>query len=254
MASALSALDWFGQRGDLNEKDMIALRQPNTQWGGFTSLAQLISVFRNAEKAGVTGKWKLQSSFDDPYKLFDPAWVKATLAGGSPIMVGWNSWGAHWQVIIGYDDMGTEGTNDDVLILMDPYDSTDQDNDGYTHAVLRAARLRRRLRGRRPERRGRVLAHQLPGRDAGQVALQGRPRAAASVRDKTNVGDFSDDHKIPYGDAADDLAHVLPRHAVDRRRTGWPAPRPAATSAPATTTTRRTSSSSTGPPRRAPTR
>ena len=163
MASALTALDWFGVRRDLNEKDLISLRKPNTRWGGFTSLAQLISVFENAEAARVTPAWDLQSSHDDPYALFDPAWVKATLAGGSPIMVGWNSWGAHWQVIVGYDDMGTEGTNDDVLIMMDPYDSTDQDNDGYTAPVVRAARLGRRVRGRRPQRRGRVLAHELPG-------------------------------------------------------------------------------------------
>ena len=161
MASALSALDWFGLRGDLNEKDMIALRQPNTEWGGFTSLAQLTSVFTNLDKAGITGPWKLQSSFDDQGKLYDPAWLKATLAGGSPIMVGWNSWGAHWQVIIGYDDMGTEGTNDDVLILMDKW-------------RYKAAKGR----GIRP--------------------------------DRSNLGDFSDDHKIPYGDAAEDLAAFYP--------------------------------------------
>ena len=84
MASALSALDWYGLRGDLNEKDMIALRQPNKKWGGFTSLAQLISVFKNLPAAGVTGDWKLQSSHDDPYALFDPAWVKATLGRRLP--------------------------------------------------------------------------------------------------------------------------------------------------------------------------
>ena len=39
--------------------------------------------------------------------------------------------GGHWQVIIGYDDMGTEDTKDDVLILADPYDTTDQNQDGY---------------------------------------------------------------------------------------------------------------------------
>ena len=49
-----------------------------------------------------------------------------------PIMVGWDEWGGHWQVIIGYDDMGTvEKTEDDVLILADPYDTTDHNQDGY---------------------------------------------------------------------------------------------------------------------------
>ena len=42
-----------------------------------------------------------------------------------------HEWGGHWQVVIGYDDMGTEGTQDDVLILMDPYDTTDHNQDGY---------------------------------------------------------------------------------------------------------------------------
>ena len=58
MAAALSVLDWYRQRGDLNEKDMIALRQPNKRWGGFTSLAQLTSVFTNLQKSGLTRGWE----------------------------------------------------------------------------------------------------------------------------------------------------------------------------------------------------
>lgn len=46
-------------------------------------------------------------------------------------MIGWDEWGGHWQVIVGYDDMGTEATQDDVLILADPYDTTDHNQDGY---------------------------------------------------------------------------------------------------------------------------
>jgi hypothetical protein len=209
MASALSTLDWYGLRGDMNEKDMIALRQPNKKWGGFTSLAQLISVYKNLEKAHITSGWKLQSSYDDPYALFDPAWVKATLAGGSPIMVGWNSWGAHWQVIVGYDDMGSNGTNDDVLIMMDPYDSTDQDNDGYT--IQSYERL---AYG--------VGFEDVDSSDEGEYwhtsYLVATPRkwhyravkGAGIPDDPTNVGDFSDGHKIPYGDAAADLAEYYP--------------------------------------------
>ena len=209
MASALSALDWFGLRGDLNEKDMIALRQPNEKWGGFTSLAQEISVFKNAEKAGVTGKWKLQSSFDDPYKLFDPAWVKATLAGGSPIMVGWNSWGAHWQVIVGYDDMGSEGTNDDVLVLMDPYDSTDQDNDGYTIQSYERLAYGVGFEDVDPSDEGEYWHTSYLV--ATPAKWHYRPVKGAGIPDDpTNVGDFSDSHKIPYGDAADDLATYYP--------------------------------------------
>jgi len=53
------------------------------------------------------------------------------LSNGIPILIGWDEWGGHWQVIIGYDDMGTADTQDDVLILADPYDTTDHLQDGY---------------------------------------------------------------------------------------------------------------------------
>lgn len=50
---------------------------------------------------------------------------------GIPMMIGWDEWGGHWQTIIGYDDMGTEETQDDVLVLADSYDTTDHEQDGY---------------------------------------------------------------------------------------------------------------------------
>ena len=40
-------------------------------------------------------------------------------------------WGGHWRVIIGYDTMGTEHKSDDVLIVADPFDTTDHLQDGY---------------------------------------------------------------------------------------------------------------------------
>ena len=40
-------------------------------------------------------------------------------------------WGGHWMTLIGYDDMGTADTGDDVLIFADPYDTTDHNQDGY---------------------------------------------------------------------------------------------------------------------------
>ena len=40
-------------------------------------------------------------------------------------------WGGHWMTLIGYDDMGTKDTADDVLVFADPYDTTDHNQDGY---------------------------------------------------------------------------------------------------------------------------
>ncbi|QOX65598.1 hypothetical protein FRZ06_20680 [Anoxybacterium hadale] len=128
--SALTVLEWFGERGDLNENDLVALRE-KTRWGGATMLDQMQNIFENLSSLGLTDGWELYSSYDNKYGLYDSDWIQDTLSNGIPIMVGWNSFGGHWQVIIGYDNMGTPGTADDVLILMDPYDSTDHRNDGY---------------------------------------------------------------------------------------------------------------------------
>ena len=46
-------------------------------------------------------------------------------------MVDWIDWDGHWQVIIGYDNMGTEEFGDDVLVMADPYDTSDHYQDGY---------------------------------------------------------------------------------------------------------------------------
>ncbi len=48
-----------------------------------------------------------------------------------PIMVNWEDWGGHWQVLIGIDTCGTESCLDDVMIFADPYDITDHYQDGY---------------------------------------------------------------------------------------------------------------------------
>ena len=153
--SALMVLDWFGKRGDLNEQDLAALRNHPRQTGA-TSLQQMINIFENLnalydQGAGQWGKWTILSSYDfveeDNYQitkaedekynlmaveeLMDGSLFRELLSAGIPILIGWNSFGGHWQVIIGYDDMGSEDTKDHVLILADPYDTTDHQNDGY---------------------------------------------------------------------------------------------------------------------------
>ena len=151
--SATMVLDWFGLRGDLNEEDLASLRQKSTQ-GGSTNLQQMINIFEglnalyDADK-GEWGRWDILSSYDiaEQYGITKPAGgkysltraddlmdgtlIKQLLSDGIPVLIGWNSFGGHWQVIIGFDDMGTDATKDDVLILADPYDTTDHRNDGY---------------------------------------------------------------------------------------------------------------------------
>ena len=72
---------------------------------------------------------------NDPTKDEDSfaAYIRESIESKEPIIVISNDWGGHYSVIIGYDDMGTEDyTEDDIIILADPYDTTDHMSDGYT--------------------------------------------------------------------------------------------------------------------------
>ena len=59
-------------------------------------------------------------------------YIKESLKNNESIIVLSKDWGGHFSVIIGYDDMGTDVYYDDIIILADPYDSSDHMSDGYT--------------------------------------------------------------------------------------------------------------------------
>ena len=59
-------------------------------------------------------------------------YIKNSLKNNESIILLSNDWGGHYTVIIGYDDMGTKDIGDDVVIIADPFDTSDHMNDGYT--------------------------------------------------------------------------------------------------------------------------
>ena len=127
VTSALMTLEWYGLRGDYTEETLARLREGGAEPGA-TSLSQMVDIFEGV------GGFECYSAIDageDVYDIFTFDYIQETLAAGNPIMIGWNDWGGHWQVIIGYDNMGTETVQDDVLIVADPYDTTDHNQDGY---------------------------------------------------------------------------------------------------------------------------
>ena len=79
------------------------------------------------------GGFELETTYDyeDHLDAITMSFIREHIAAGTPILVGWNDWGGHWQVIIGYDTMGTEYEGDDVIIVADPFDTTDHNQDGY---------------------------------------------------------------------------------------------------------------------------
>lgn len=122
--SALMVIEYYGKREGRNEFDLVALRQKDEP--GATNLRQMLNIFDGL------GGYEYTSTYDiDVEEGIAEDYILNTLKEGTPILLGWDEWGGHWQVIIGYDTMGTDTTADDVLIICDPYDTTDHNQDGY---------------------------------------------------------------------------------------------------------------------------
>ncbi|MDR0915074.1 MAG: C39 family peptidase [Oscillospiraceae bacterium] len=135
VASALMVLEYYGKLGDYNEATLAEFRTadaagtlPAGTEAGATSLRQMIEIF---DGVGGFDSYSTFDCKDTVYDMFNLEYVQTQLKEGTPIMVGWNDWGGHWQVIIGYDTMGTDIESDDVIIVADPYDTTDHNQDGY---------------------------------------------------------------------------------------------------------------------------
>lgn len=79
--------------------------------------------------------WEVYSALSDEtpadYAAF-LAFISENLAADTPIVVEHVDRGGHWRVIIGYDTLGTAHTDDDVLLMADPIETTDHLQDGYT--------------------------------------------------------------------------------------------------------------------------
>jgi hypothetical protein len=106
----------------LNELQVAAAAGTSEALG--TSTEQLVNYL------AATG-WKVRSSLTEP-KIASLKFLQNQVKKGKPVLVEWVDWDGHWQVVIGYDDMGTPNdVSDDVLIMADPYDTSDHLQDGY---------------------------------------------------------------------------------------------------------------------------
>ena len=207
-ASVATALEWYGVRDGLNDMDLAALRgsEGADSFARGTHIDEMENIFDNLTKLGITGEWETISSYDEDCEglLMDPEWVQEQLAAGHPIMVGWNSYGAHYQTIIGYDNMGTEVTNDDVLIIMDPYDTTDHNNNGYD--LESYERLAYGLFNTDGKVTGTQFITAYPAEGWDYEPTMG----TGFADDYSNVGTFTDANKLSYGTTAEALAENYP--------------------------------------------
>jgi len=125
-ASVMMVLDHYGVLGNWNEESLAALRTDHSDRHIGTCLDQMIEMLNGA------GCFDLVTTYDYKDKLDEIsfAFFREQIKAGYPVLVGWNDWGGHWEVIIGYDTMGTESEGDDVLIFADPFDTSDHNQDG----------------------------------------------------------------------------------------------------------------------------
>lgn len=124
-ASALMVLNYYDVH-DYNEMDICRIAGTDTSEG--TPVEGIVKFF---DSIG----WKTtyhadtKPRFDSLEKAEE--FLLTSLDQGTPVMVDWMDWGGHWQLVIGLDTVGTDDPNDDVLIMADPYDTTDHYQDGY---------------------------------------------------------------------------------------------------------------------------
>ena len=105
---SLMVLNWYDQMGDWTEESLAALRHSldGTELEGYpgTTLKQAMDIFD-----GVGGfTYTTTLDYEDPASEVWMDTIQGWLAEGKPVMVCYNDWGGHWQIIIGYDTMGTE--------------------------------------------------------------------------------------------------------------------------------------------------
>ena len=129
LASLIMAAYYIDRR-ILNETDLYIKAGTNENGTNPHNLEKVISDLGYTYESKFNFNEKTLPSRDE--ETFSK-YIKKSLKNKEPIIVLSNDWGGHYSVIIGYDDMGTEDyLEDDVLILADPYDTSDHSCDGYT--------------------------------------------------------------------------------------------------------------------------
>ena len=126
-ASVMMVLNYYGDLGSWNEKNLAALRSDHSAQHIGTCLDQMMDMIKGSSKLQMVTTYDYQDNLDQ----IDMAFFREQILDGYPVLIGWNDWGGHWEVVIGYDTMGTETESDDVLILADPFDTSDHNQDGY---------------------------------------------------------------------------------------------------------------------------
>lgn len=123
-ASAYMVSNYYGV-SDVTEEDFIKFGKGGANGVRSDRIYDMFDAINFDVQQNKDNEYTFESEIDFTQ------WVQRNLSEGTPIVVCSLEWAGHWQVIIGYDTMGTAHFGDDVLIMADSYDVGDHYQDGY---------------------------------------------------------------------------------------------------------------------------
>ena len=124
-ACLVMLLEYYGMYEGQYDREWYELRENKER--PESMLKDLIMMLESLGEWDIYSTYDLDGSAEVPNDL-----IINSLREGKPVIIGDGEWGlGHWAVVIGYDDMGDDIEENDVLIIADPYDTTDHNQDGY---------------------------------------------------------------------------------------------------------------------------
>lgn len=114
-------------RTDYTDADLIQAGDGHTD----NDVGNLPGAFESVALYASENDPKTEAWVENASDSYFVQWVTGHLKNNELILVEWSDWDGHWQIIIGYDTLGTPGIGDDIIIFADPYDTSDHWQDGY---------------------------------------------------------------------------------------------------------------------------
>ena len=125
-AAAIMVLNHYGNN-DYNELEICELAGTDENTG--TTVEGLAGFFE-----GIGWDAEVNASTEPKFETIEDAekFMIDNIDAGTPVLIDWEDWVGHWQVVTGIDTCNDLSPYDDVLIVADPYDVTDHYQDGYS--------------------------------------------------------------------------------------------------------------------------
>lgn len=116
-ATILSILSYFGKDAVFNEAIVEDLKSEHEAFHIGTCVNQIKEILSTLR----IKYWTNENYKEIPSLKNESVGLKLiekTIGEGYPVMVGWNKNPGQWSIVVGYDNKGTEGTEDDIITMV----------------------------------------------------------------------------------------------------------------------------------------